>query len=191
MSRASKFLTLVLRHDPGRIGLSLGPGGWVTTRDLLRALSRHGLTTTAEELQAIVASDDKRRFTLSDDGRRIRAAQGHSIAVDLGLQEAEPPETLFHGTATATLDTIFREGLKPVSRTHVHLSLDVPTAIRVGARHGRPIVLEVAAGSLHRSGAVFLLADNGVWLTAAVPPSALALAAAHPDSEPAPPPGAR
>jgi putative RNA 2'-phosphotransferase len=191
MSRASKFLTLVLRHDPGRIGLSLGPGGWVATRDLLRALSRHGLATTAEELQSIVASDDKRRFTLSDDGRRIRAAQGHSIAVDLGLQAVEPPETLFHGTATATLDTIFREGLKPVSRNHVHLSLDVPTAIRVGARHGRPIVLEVAAGSLHRSGALFLLADNGVWLTAAVPPSALALAAVHPGAEPAPCPGAR
>lgn len=191
MSRASKFLTLVLRHDPGRIGLSLGPGGWVATRDLLRALSRHGLATTAEELQSIVASDDKRRFTLSDDGRRIRAAQGHSIAVDLGLQAVEPPETLFHGTATATLDTIFREGLKPVSRNHVHLSLDVPTAIRVGARHGRPIVLEVAAGSLHRSGALFFLADNGVWLTVAVPPSALALAAVHPGAEPAQCPGAR
>lgn len=191
MSRASKFLTLVLRHDPGRIGLSLGPGGWGATRDLLRALSRHGLATTAEELQSIVASDDKRRFTLSDDGRRIRAAQGHSIAVDLGLQAVEPPKTLFHGTATATLDTILREGLKPVSRNHVHLSLDVPTAIRVGARHGRPIVLEVAAGSLHRSGALFLLADNGVRLTAAVPPSALALAAVHPGAEPAPCPGAR
>jgi putative RNA 2'-phosphotransferase len=189
MSRASRFLTLVLRHDPGLIGLSLGPGGWVATRDLLTALCRHGPATTAEELKAIVASDDKRRFTLSDDRRRIRAAQGHSIAVDLGLQAVEPPETLFHGTATATLDTIFREGLKPVSRNHVHLSLDVPTAIRVGARHGRPIVLEVAAGSLYRSGAIFLLADNGVWLTAAVPPSALALA--HPGSEPAPSPGAR
>lgn len=191
MSRASKFLTLVLRHDPGRIGLSLGPGGWVATADLLKALSRHGMATTAEDLRTIVSIDDKRRFTLSDDGRRIRAAQGHSVAVDLGLQPLEPPEILFHGTATGTLDTIFREGLKPVSRTHVHLSVDVPTATRVGARHGRPIVLEVAAGSLHRSGSVFLCADNGVWLTDAVPPSALALATIEPACDPSPAPGAR
>jgi putative RNA 2'-phosphotransferase len=191
MSRASKFLTLVLRHDPGRIGLSLGPGGWVATGDLLKALSRHGMATTAEDLRTIVSSDDKRRFTLSDDGRRIRAAQGHSVAVDLGLQPLEPPEILFHGTATASLDTIFREGLKPVSRTHVHLSVDVPTAIRVGARHGRPIVLEVAAGSLHRAGAVFLRADNDVWLTDAVPPSALALAATGPVCDPSPSPMVR
>lgn len=191
MSRASRFLTLVLRHDPGRVGLSLGPGGWVATADLLKALSRHGMATTAEDLRTIVSSDDKRRFTLSDDGRRIRAAQGQSVAVDLGLQPLEPPEILFHGTATGTLDTIFREGLKPVSRTHVHLSVDVPTAIRVGARHGRPIVLEVAAGSMHRSGSVFLRADNGVWLTDAVPPSALALATIEPACDPSPAPGAR
>lgn len=189
MSRTSRLLSLVLRHDPARIGLSLAAGGWVETKDLLKALARHGRATSFEELRAIVESDDKRRFTLSENGRRIRAAQGHSVAVDMGLEAVEPPETLFHGTATAALDSIFREGLTPRSRTHVHLSIDVPTAIRVGGRHGRPIVLEVAAGRLHRSGAVFFRADNGVWLTGAVPPSALALAGAAAETEPAPVPG--
>lgn len=176
MSRTARLLSLVLRHAPERIGLTLGADGWVPTRDLLAALRRHGHRTTPEELAGIVSADDKGRFTLSDDGGRIRAAQGHSVEVDLGLQPVEPPETLYHGTASRSLDAIFEEGLRPMTRRHVHLSIDAETATRVGGRHGRPVVLEVAAGALHRAGSPFYRADNGVWLVDAVPPGALAFA---------------
>ncbi len=176
MSRTARFLSLVLRHAPDRIGLTFGSGGWIATDALLAALRRHGRPTTRDELEAIVASDDKGRFSFSEDGRRIRAAQGHSADVDLGLQAVEPPEILYHGTASRSLDAIFETGLKPMSRRHVHLSVDVPTAVKVGTRHGRPVVLEVAAGALHRAGSRFLRADNGVWLVDAVPPAALAFA---------------
>lgn len=184
-SRTARFLSLVLRHAPERIGLTLGSDGWIATGDLLAALRRHGHPTSPEDLADIVAADDKGRFTLSEDGRRIRAAQGHSVDVDLGLQPMEPPEILYHGTASRSLDGIFARGLMPMSRRHVHLSLDLRTATKVGARHGRPVVLEVAAGALHRAGSTFLRADNGVWLVDAVPPGALTFAAYPEDVAPA------
>lgn len=176
MSRTARLLSLVLRHAPERIGLTLGADGWVPTRDLLAALRRHGHRTTPDELADIVSADDKGRFTLSDDGRRIRAAQGHSVEVELGLQPLEPPEVLYHGTASRSLDAIFEQGLRPMSRRQVHLSIDAKTATKVGGRHGRPVVLEVAAGVLHRNGSLFYRADNGVWLVDAVPPGALTFA---------------
>lgn len=182
MSRTARLLSLVLRHAPDRIGLTLGADGWVPTRDLLAALRRHGHRTTPEELADIVSADDKGRFTLSEDGRRIRAAQGHSVEVDLRLEPLEPPEILFHGTSSRSLDAIFEEGLRPMSRRQVHLSVDVETATKVGRRHGRPVVLEIAAGALHRAGSLFYRADNGVWLVDAVPPGALSFAAPGPEA---------
>ena len=124
-------------------------------------------------LEEIVATSDKKRFTLSEDGKRIRAAQGHSVEVALGIEPVVPPETLYHGTATRFLEPIRAEGLKPGSRQQVHLSADEVTAHAVGTRHGKPAILRVAAGDMHRAGHAFYRADNGVWLTDAVPPQFL------------------
>jgi putative RNA 2'-phosphotransferase len=120
-------------------------------------------------LDRVVGENDKQRFALSADGRRIRASQGHSVAVELGLEPREPPAVLFHGTADRNLDSIRAEGLRPGRRTHVHLSADEATATAVGRRHGRPVVLRVHAGRMHAAGHAFYRSDNGVWLTARVP----------------------
>src|SRR5690606_20981728 len=173
MSKTSKFLSRILRHEPELAGLTLGPGGWVPVADLLRRLRRAGYRITPVELHCIVATNDKQRFTLSSDGQRIRAAQGHSIAVDLNLEPIKPPDTLFHGTARASLDAIFRDGLKPGRRRHVHLSPDHATAMKVGARHGRPVVLRVDTTTMHADGHLFYRSDNGVWLANHVPPEYL------------------
>lgn len=167
--RLSKFLSLVLRHEPERIGITLDSNGWVAVDDLLAAADRAGKPISREHLDLVVATNDKKRFAFSSDGSRIRASQGHSVEVDLDLPPAAPPERLFHGTATRFLDTIRAEGLRPQSRQHVHLSPDEETAIKVGQRHGKPVVLVVLAGELHRDGNVFYRSENGVWLTAAVP----------------------
>jgi len=126
------------------------------------------------DLESIVRDSGKQRFALSEDGLFIRANQGHSVKVDLGLIPVVPPETLFHGTALARLDAILAEGLRPMARQHVHLSVDVATALQVGGRHGRPVVLTVAAGQMNRDGHPFFLSENRVWLCEAVPPSCLA-----------------
>lgn len=173
MSKSSKFLARVLRHEPALAGLELGAGGWVPIQDLLRGMKRAGHRITEADLKQIVAENDKRRFTLSPDGLRIRAAQGHSVTVDLELQPACPPDTLFHGTARDSLDTIWAEGLRPGRRQHVHLSPDFQTAERVGARHGKPVVLRIAAAKMHADGHLFWQADNGVWLTETVSPAYL------------------
>ncbi|MDD2869417.1 RNA 2'-phosphotransferase [Neomegalonema sp.] len=172
----SKFLSLVLRHAPETIGLKLDAQGWAPVPELLAKMKAAGHKISAEDLREIVETNDKKRFTLSEDGRRIRAAQGHSVAVDLGLPSAEPPEILYHGTARANLDSIFAEGLKPGSRRQVHLSREIETARKVGTRHGGPVVLTVAAGAMHRAGIAFQQAENGVWLTDHVPPAHLGFA---------------
>lgn len=173
MSRDSKFLSRVLRHEPELVGLSLGPGGWVRVDDLLRGMKRAGHRITRDDLGHIVAENDKRRFTLSEDGRRIRAAQGHSVAVDLDLPAIAPPGDLFHGTASANLDAIWAEGINPGRRQHVHLSGDPETATRVGQRHGKSVVLRIASGKMYEDGHQFWQADNGVWLTEHVAPQYL------------------
>ena len=173
MSKESKFLSRVLRHEPDLIGLTLGPGGWVQVDELLRGMKRAGHRLSPDALRQIVTDNDKQRFTLSEDGRRIRAAQGHSVVVDLGLTPTEPPVTLFHGTARDNLDAIFASGLNPGRRQHVHLSPDEETAVKVGTRHGRPVVLRVNTAAMHADGLIFWRADNGVWLTATVPPEYL------------------
>jgi putative RNA 2'-phosphotransferase len=172
--RDSKFLSYVLRHAPDSIGLTLGENGWVAVDELLVKAAAAGKPLDRDTLEEIVATSDKKRFSLSEDGSLIRAAQGHSVAVELGLTPVVPPETLYHGTATRFLKSIRAEGLKPGSRQQVHLSGDEATATAVGQRHGKPVVLRIASGAMHRSGHAFYRADNGVWLTDRVPPEFLA-----------------
>lgn len=182
MSKDSRFISRVLRHAPQDAGLTLDAAGWVSVADLLRGMRAAGHRLNREDLVRLVEENDKRRFTLSPDGLRIRAAQGHSVTVDLGLAPAKPPETLFHGTATSALDAIFREGLVPGKRQSVHLSTDPETARAVGERHGKAVVLAVAAGLMWEAGHAFTVADNGVWLTDAVPPDRLSFAAPSPEA---------
>lgn len=168
--RLSKFLSLVLRHQPGRIGLVLDENGWADVGVLIERAGAHGVALTRELIAEIVASSDKQRFALDAASGRMRANQGHSIDIDLSLEPTEPPAILFHGTAAATLPSIRQEGLKPGNRQHVHLSRDEATAVKVGQRHGRPVVLRVFAGKMWGKGAPFYCSANGVWLTPAVPP---------------------
>ena len=173
LTRASKFLSLVLRHDPAAAGVTLDAAGWVRIEELLHGCTAHGQPLTREQLDEIVRTDDKQRYAISDDGLSIRANQGHSVPVDLGLSKQTPPVFLYHGTADRFADDILRDGLKPMGRQHVHLSKDEATAITVGRRHGRPIVFRVAAGAMAKSGHTFYLSANDVWLTDAVPPQFL------------------
>jgi putative RNA 2'-phosphotransferase len=164
----SKYLSRVLRHRPGLIGITLDAHGWVAVDTLIEAARLHGFRMSRADLEHAVAVNDKQRFTV--DGDRIRANQGHTVVVDLDLPPAEPPAYLFHGTVARSLAAIRAEGLRPMRRHHVHLSPDRETAGRVGARRGRPIVLSVDAGAMHRGGLVFRVSANGVWLTDSVPP---------------------
>ncbi|MEW2287958.1 RNA 2'-phosphotransferase [Streptomyces sp. NPDC047841] len=165
--KVSKYLSRHLRHQPERIGLTPDAAGWVEIGALIDAAATHGFPFTREELDHVVAANDKRRFAVEDG--RIRASQGHSIEVDLGLPPATPPPYLYHGTVARHLDAIRAEGLRPMNRHAVHLSADRETATRVGARRGRPVVLSVDSGAMHRDGHVFHVSANGVWLTETVP----------------------
>ena len=166
--RTSRFLSYVLRHHPETIGIELDAGGWIDIDSLLAALARHGRTTSRATLDRVVAGTDNRRLEV--DGHRIRAAQGHSVAVELGLPPVEPPAVLYHGTVARYLAGIRAEGLQPRQRSHVHLSADRPTARAVGSRRGAPVILAIDAAGMHRVGHEFYRATNGVWLTGAVPP---------------------
>ncbi|MEU3085616.1 RNA 2'-phosphotransferase [Streptomyces massasporeus] len=165
--KVSKYLSKHLRHQPERIGLTLDEAGWVEIDTLIAAATAHGFRFTRDELEQVVATNDKRRFAV--EGTRIRASQGHSVEVDLGLAPAVPPTHLYHGTVARSLDAIRAEGLRPMNRHAVHLSPDRETATRVGARRGRPVVLTVDADAMHHDGHVFHVSPNGVWLTQAVP----------------------
>ncbi|HEY9723839.1 MAG TPA: RNA 2'-phosphotransferase [Oscillatoriaceae cyanobacterium] len=168
----SKFLSYVLRHEPEAIGLTLDAEGWADIAALLEAAARHGRPLERETLRHVVETSDKKRFTISEDGLRIRAAQGHSAkGVSMSYPEGAPPERLYHGTASRFLSSILAEGLVPQERHHVHLSGDERTAIAVGQRHGKPVVLAIAAGEMHRQGYKFYCSENGVWLTDSVPPT--------------------
>lgn len=171
--KLSKFLSFVLRHKPDAIGLTLDPQGWTSIDELLAKSNAPGTWFSREDLLQIVATSDKKRFSLSEDGQRIRAAQGHSVTVELSQAPQEPPSILYHGTATRFVDSILSEGLRPQSRQQVHLSADEVTAHSVGQRHGKPAILKVEALRMHTKGFKFFLADNGVWLTDQVPPEFL------------------
>ncbi|WP_175883164.1 RNA 2'-phosphotransferase [Burkholderia sp. BCC0044] len=172
----SKYLSYLLRHEPQAIGLQLDAEGWADIDELIARAARHGHRLDRATIESVCATSDKRRFALSDDGRRIRAVQGHSTpVVQRRYPAAQPPERLYHGTATRFLDSIRAQELKPGARHHVHLSADIRTALAVGARYGVPAILEVDARRMHRQGHTFFVAENGVWLTDAVPADYLAL----------------
>lgn len=171
----SKFLSFVLRHKPDAIDLTLDSQGWASIDELIERGNATGTQFDREDLQHVVETSDKKRFSVSADGLRIRAAQGHSVTVELGLSPQEPPSVLYHGTATRFVESILSEGLKPQDRQHVHLSIDEATAQRVGQRHGKPVILKIEALRMHAKGFKFFLADNGVWLTDQVPPEFFAL----------------
>ncbi|MBT2382834.1 RNA 2'-phosphotransferase [Streptomyces sp. ISL-11] len=166
-TRISKFLAKHLRHEPERIGITLDAHGWTPVDGLLTASAAHGFSFSRAELEEVVAASDKRRYAI--EGDRIRANQGHSVPVDLGLPVAEPPPWLFHGTVARSLAAIRTEGLRPMARHAVHLSADRETATRVGARRGKAVVLTVDAGAMHRAGHTFHVSENGVWLVERVP----------------------
>ena len=168
-TRASKFLSLVLRHQPEKVGITLDREGWVSVSRLLDACGAHGLELSPEELREIVRTNDKQRFSLSPDGLFIRANQGHSVEVDLGYEPEPPPPVLYHGTAERFLSSIKQRGLVRGRRHHVHLSEQQETADAVGRRHGKPAVLSVASGEMHSEGHLFFRSANGVWLTEHVP----------------------
>jgi putative RNA 2'-phosphotransferase len=171
--RVSKFLSLVLRHEPGKIGITLDETGWVGVDELLNGCRAHGFAITREELHAVVASSDKQRFAFSEDRTRIRANQGHSVDVELGYEPAEPPEVLYHGTPEKFVDAIRREGLKKMQRHHVHMSESPETTLAAGARRGKPVLLTIKAREMAAVGHVFFVTPNRVWLTDAVPPQYL------------------
>ena len=167
--RVSKFLSLVLRHQPEKVGVTLDREGWVPVAALLEALEAHGRRLTPDELREVVRSNDKQRFSFSPDGLSIRASQGHSVEVELGYEPAEPPAVLYHGTAERFVPSIRGRGLLKGRRHHVHLSEEEATAVAVGRRYGRPVVLRVASGAMHADGHAFFRSANGVWLTEHVP----------------------
>lgn len=169
INRLSKVFSLVLRHDPAHVGLTLDANGWVDVDVLLRQMTKHGYVFTRAELQTVVDTSDKKRFALSEDGQRIRANQGHSVQVDLQLTPVEPPAKLFHGTVGRFLGSIREQGLLKGERHHVHLSPDLETATRVGERRGHPILLTVDAKRMYDQGHLFYQSANGVWLTDHVP----------------------
>ena len=165
-TKASKFLSLVLRHHPEKIGISLDQHGWAKVSEILL-----GVNLTMEDLIHIVETDGMERYSFNEDKTLIRANQGHSLSVDLELEAREPPEVLYHGTVGQFLNAIRQEGLQRRNRQYVHLSKDVETAKTVGSRRGIPVVLQIASGRMYREGYEFFLSENGVWLTKEVPPS--------------------
>ena len=171
----SKMVAKTLRHKPESLGLKLEEGGWVSVDALLVAFAHKGYALSRGELEEVVARNDKRRFAFDETGERIRASQGHSVEIDLQLEPLEPPETLFHGTTATNLSGILESGLQRMKRHHVHLSIDVETAHRVGSRHGKAVILTVNSKAMSEAGHLFYRSDNGVWLTDDVPAKFLQL----------------
>ena len=165
-TKTSKFLSLVLRHKPQQIGIELMKGGWAPVDKVLK-----GLNISMEDLKYIVDTDEKKRYSFNEDKTLIRANQGHSINIDMQFEEQKPPKYLYHGTATKFADGIFGKGITKQNRQYVHLSKDTETAVKVGRRHGEPLVLLVRAEEMYDNGYKFYLSENGVWLTDIVPPT--------------------
>ncbi|MFT4072729.1 MAG: RNA 2'-phosphotransferase [Dysgonamonadaceae bacterium] len=163
--RISKFLSLILRHEPDKIGLNLDVNGWANVKELIEKSKKHRYHFSMEELTEVIETNDKQRFSLNEKRTKIRANQGHSININLALSPSEPPEYLYHGTATRFLSSIMEEGITKGSRQHVHLSKDKETATKVGSRHGKVIVLTIMTSQMYKDGILFYQSDNGVWLT--------------------------
>ena len=158
-------MSLVLRHQPGEIDLHLDENGWANVEELIQKMNAKGIRVNIKTMKTIVDSNDKKRFAFNEDMIMIRASQGHSIEIDLALMSAEPPEFLYHGTGEKNVEIILTEGIRKMKRQHVHLSGDKTTAANVGSRHGKPVVLTIRSGDMHKHGILFYLSANGVWLT--------------------------
>ncbi|MEN2401371.1 RNA 2'-phosphotransferase [Flavobacterium sp. MC2016-06] len=165
----SKFLSFVLRHSPETIHLKLDENGWADVDELIIQSNKHNVPLDFDLLKIVVETNDKKRFAFNEDQTKIRASQGHSIEVELNLDAVEPLDYLYHGTVATSIESIKEKGLQKISRQHVHLSKDKETAIKVGSRRGKPIILIVDAKSMYQEGFKFYLSDNGVWLTDEVP----------------------
>ncbi|HWD39801.1 MAG TPA: RNA 2'-phosphotransferase [Fimbriimonas sp.] len=165
LKQLSRFISKVLRHEPELLDLEPEPGGWVMVDELLGALMRRGYSVSRADLDYLVTTSDKQRFSFEETGCRIRANQGHSIDIDLQLEPVQPPTTLFHGTHEGAKDSILTGGLKKMDRHHVHLSADTDTARLVGQRRGKPVIFEVDAQAMAQTGVTFYCSKNGVWLT--------------------------
>ena len=167
--RISKKLSYTLRHNPSHLDVELDDQGWTVVAGLLKGLKAHGWPLKMAELEEVAETNSKQRFEFNEKKTKIRARQGHSLEVDLGWEVATPPEFLFHGTPTRSVDTIMREGLKKMNRHHVHLSPDQETAAIVGSRRGKHTILRVSAAEMAKGGASFMKTANDVWLVDAVP----------------------
>lgn len=168
LTKTSKYLSLILRHKPETIGITLDEHGWANVDELIAGIAKTH-DCDMDILEEIVRTDEKQRYSFNEDKTLIRANQGHSIPVDVELEEAVPPEELWHGTGEKYVESIDRQGLIPKSRLYVHLSKDRDTAVKVGGRHGKPVLYIVKAGDMSRDGYPFYLSKNGVWLTKKVP----------------------
>lgn len=168
-TQLSKFLSLILRHKPEIIGISLTEQGWVDTQTLIKKMNEYGKEIDFETLSIVVASNNKKRFGFNEDKSKIRANQGHSLNIDLGYAQKTPPNILYHGTAQKNTDSIFKTGLEKRKRHQVHLSKDIETAYKVGQRHGKPVILKILAKEMHEDGFGFFESENKVWLTDNVP----------------------
>jgi putative RNA 2'-phosphotransferase len=168
-TKISRFLSLVLRHQPEAIGITLTENGWTNVDELIAAINRSGKTLNFETLEQVVESNDKQRFSFSDDGEMIRANQGHSVDVNLGYQSTSPPEILYHGTVAKFLPSIRENGIQKGQRHHVHLSVSLDVANTVGKRRGQPVILTIRAQEMNAVGHDFFVSTNGVWLTDFVP----------------------
>lgn len=168
LDKLSVFISLILRHKPETIGIQLDEHGWANVDELISGINNTGRKIDMEILQEIVRTDNKQRYSFNEDKTLIRANQGHSIPVDVELKEQQPPQILYHGTASRFLDLIMQDGLKPMSRLYVHLSSDMETAMKVGKRHGEPVVLKINSEEMCNDGIKFYLSKNGVWLTKSV-----------------------
>lgn len=166
--KLSVFISLILRHKPETIGICLDEHGWENVDELIDGINHVGRKIDMEILEEIVRTDNKQRYSFNENKTLIRANQGHSIPVDVELKEKQPPKVLYHGTASRFLDSIMQEGLKPMSRLYVHLSSDMETAMKVGKRHGEPVVLIINSEEMYKDGIEFYLSENGVWLTKSV-----------------------
>ncbi|PQA91276.1 putative RNA 2'-phosphotransferase [Chryseobacterium piscicola] len=173
--KISKFLSYILRHHPELIDLNLDEKGWANVNEIIAKSANDNQGFTFEELNEIVETNDKKRFVFNEDKTRIRANQGHSIGIDLNLKPQQPPELLYHGSAQANVDSILKTGIEKRSRQHVHLSLDIETATKVGMRHGKPIILTISTGKMFEDGILFYLSENNVWLTDFVNPCYITL----------------
>lgn len=165
LDKLSVFISLVLRHKPEAAGITLDEHGWANVEELLRGINETSRKISMEILEDIVTTDNKQRYSFNEDKTLIRANQGHSIPVDVELKEQNPPEILYHGTATRFLTSILNDGLKPMSRLYVHLSKDIKTAWKVGKRHGDPVILKINSRDMYKDEYKFYLSENGVWLT--------------------------